>query len=478
MAHIDTYDFANEYGVDPWGDITTNERQWYDPVLRDVYSRASVYSQFATFKIDLAGGARARTITFNDIIPPRANIAPIANRTMQATRLYTDAVQRDVTVQRYGNGMALHRESSMFDYWTKGGQYGLLPIIQDSLGQVVTDHCDYLARNAFFLHPYPSFGIAGVSSVGSLNPSTDKISTAVLDSVWLGMRDRSMPFRPIGQAFPTGDELICITTSGVAHDLKTEVGTGTGGLNFVEAHKYGVDHALITGELGMYRGVRFVESQMAKLWNVGTVTHQTPIKVALKPGDGAPDPATTKVEGSKRVGQPGAVHYVQVTDAGSWKQGDMLTVHLAVHDSSSLIAHNQVGVVGGVVFDDPMQQTLEVHSVNKLSSPHQIVFKEPYMMTQDNGDGLETDLGGTVFGYVTQGQTVHSALFINPNLTGIVCGVAQPPVIYTPPAIDDYMSMFRITYDMWLKYAMWEARAYELRFFVGANRGISGPVYY
>ena len=91
-------DFAN-YGVDPWNGITLNERPWYDPVLRDIYMRNSVYSQHVTMKVDL-NGPKARTIYFNDIIPPRPNISEINPRLMDATRLYTDSFQRSVTTAR------------------------------------------------------------------------------------------------------------------------------------------------------------------------------------------------------------------------------------------------------------------------------------------------------------------------------------------------------------------------------------------
>lgn len=91
-------DYAN-YGVDPWNNIELNERPWYDPVLRDIYLRQSVYSQHVTMKVDL-NGPKARTITFNDLIPPRPNIAPIAPRQMEATRLYGDSFQRQVTTER------------------------------------------------------------------------------------------------------------------------------------------------------------------------------------------------------------------------------------------------------------------------------------------------------------------------------------------------------------------------------------------
>lgn len=94
-----TYDYANYYGVDPWENVTLNERNWYDPYLRAHYRRASVYSQYATFKVDM-NGPKARTIYFNDLIPARPNIAPIGNRQMESSRMYTDSYQKAVTTAR------------------------------------------------------------------------------------------------------------------------------------------------------------------------------------------------------------------------------------------------------------------------------------------------------------------------------------------------------------------------------------------
>lgn len=470
-----SYNFSDYYSVDPWANITTNERPWYDPLLRDWYRRASVYSQWANFKIDL-NGPKARTIYFNDYIPPRPNIAPISARQQEATRLYTDAYQKSVTTARYGNGMSLHRESEMFNYWQNAGGGmgpGLRGIIDGSLGQVLADHLDALARNAFLKHPAPARGLNSASSFATLSTSTDKVSTGLLDQVWLDMRDTRKPFSATAMSGLVGNEIVCITTPGVVHDLKTEVGTGTGGLNFVEAYKYQNGNNLITGELGMYRGVRFVENQYAKLWNAGAITHQTTIKAAVVPGQGAPDPTTTKVDGVYMVGQPGATHFITVQDASGFSVGQRVTVHKLRHTSGTLTSsdYNGAGVVNGVIYDDPMAQEMVIYSIDTSggAGAHKIAFTEPYMMTQDNGKGLETDLGSGVYGYVTLGQTVHSMLFLNPGWQGLVAGVAQSPVLYTPRPIDDYESIYRVAYDFWLKYAIWDPRAYRLVFLTGAN---------
>src|SRR5687768_9427779 len=118
-----SYDFENTYHLDPWGDITQNERPWYDPFLREWYFRNSVYSQHVAMKVEMAGAGppNARTIYFNDIIPATPNIDPLDARKMEATRLYSDSYQRAVVTARYGNGLSLHKESSMFSYWQRQG---------------------------------------------------------------------------------------------------------------------------------------------------------------------------------------------------------------------------------------------------------------------------------------------------------------------------------------------------------------------
>ena len=99
---MDEYSDYATYGIDPWENITLNEREWYDPFLRDIYSRAAVYSPHCSFNVDL-NGPKARTIYFNDLIPPRPNIKPLAARKMEASRLYTDSMQRQVTTERYSD---------------------------------------------------------------------------------------------------------------------------------------------------------------------------------------------------------------------------------------------------------------------------------------------------------------------------------------------------------------------------------------
>lgn len=461
-----SYNFNDTYSLDPWDQITLNERTWYDGLLREVYTRQSVYSNHVTMKVDLAA-MRARTVVFNDLIPPRPNIGTIGNRDENASRLYTDSYQKQLTVQRYGNGMSLHRESEMFNYWNTNGDYGLRGIINRSLGQVMVDHLDLLAFNAFLTNPYSMFGVGSATGFGGISTSTDKMSTDLLDAIWLGMQDRRVPWAAYANPFDWGD-IICITTPGAIYDLRREVTTNALAANqFVNIQNYANPNILtMAGEIGQYRGVRFVQSQLAELWNAGTVTAQTTITAAVAPGDGAPDPSTTSVDSVRYVGQPGATHSIAVASSASFSVGQKLTVHRVRYSGS-----DGKGVTNGVDITDPMRQDMVIAAIP--DSTH-ISFKEPYMMTDTNtksGQGLETDLGGGVYGYITLGHNVHTAIFLNQSYkNGVVAGFAQPPRIYTPPPVDDYLSIYRITYDMWTKYALWEPQVFEVAFLAGSNK--------
>lgn len=369
----------------------------------------------------------------------------------------------------------------MFSYWKRNGALGLRQIINDSMSGVVVDHLDTLARNAFFINPYSMFGVGSASGFSAISNSTDRMGTDLLDAIWLGMRDRKVPWAALSQTFEPA-EIFCITTPGAIYDLKREIpAANTFASNkFVNIAEYANPELLMAGEIGTYRGVRFIESPMAELWNVGTIITQTSITAAVKPGDGAPDPATTAVDTVRYVGQPGATHTITVTSTTGFNVGEKVTVHkLRFNTGSGLgLTNPKLGVVGGGVgggggvdFLDPMLQDMIIYSIP--DSTH-LVFQEPYMMTDtdaNSGKGLETDLGGTVYGYVTKAANVHTAVFLNNTFkNGVVAGVAQPPRFYTPPAVDDFESIYRISYDTWTKYQLWEPQVFEVAFVAAPNK--------
>jgi N4-gp56 family major capsid protein len=457
------YDVNTTYALDPWDNLTLDEREWYDGFLREIYSREAVYSKFVTLQVDLSA-FRTRTIHFNDLIPPRPNIAAINARTMDANRLYTDSLQKELTVARYGNGMSIHRESELFNYWQQNGSFGLVPILRRHLGQVIVDHIDMLARNAFVTNPFALYGLtAGASGFSDITTS-DTISTELLDEINLGMRER----RKITEAFPTAKQpgnMFCITTPGVYHDLLREQDTTANSNDaFVDISLYQGGTNLMRGEVGLYRNFRFVINPNASLYACGELDTQTTIDAAVSLGDGAPDPETTTVDGVYQVGQPGATHYIQVADVTGFAVNDIVKVHKT--RGTSLVP---LEVIDGAQYNDPMAQDMQIHSID--TGNDRLTFTTPYMMVDTDSTGLETDLGGGVYGYVTKARHVNTALFLDASdPSGLIAGFAQPPRIYTPPAIDDYMSMFRITYDFWSEYALWNPGAFEIAFLAGSHK--------
>lgn len=457
----------NSYLTDPWATITQNERTWYDPLLREVYVRQSVYSQLVNMYVDL-NAQRTRKVVVSNIIPPRPYTAAIPDRETAASRLYTDSYRKEITVERYGNGISINRESELFSYWQRNGNYGLVPIIQQSLGQAIVDHMDLLARAAFLTNPYALFGTGTASSFAGITAS-DRMSTELLDSIWLGLRERRVPWAAYGIT-PTPNSLFCITSPGVIHDLKREVLPATNS-GYVDVAKYADGKAVLAGQFLTYRNIQFIETPLAILWNCGPITQQANITAAVKPGDGAPDPNTTAVDNVLYVGQPDATHYIQVNSVTNFKVGDMVTVHKIRATGSS-----KTSVTNGVDFRDPMLQNMEIVAIDTTNN--RLVFREPYMMTGLDGKGLETEVTTGVYGYVTKGRHIHTAVFLSTDFPqGVIAGVTQLPRIYTPPAIDDFLMIYRITYDMWMKYQLWEPQVFEVWFGSAPNRHGIGPAY-
>ena len=85
---------------------------------------------------------------------------------------------------------------------------------------------------------------------------------------------------------------------------------------------------------------------------------------------------------------------------------------------------------------------------------------------------MNVDKGTNEFGYVTKGRHIHASLFLcGPG--GVVAGVTQPPKIYLPPAIDDYLSMWRMSWDEFFKAQEYRPEWFEVCFHAGHHR-ISG----
>lgn len=443
--------FDTYYGSEPWSGVTTNQRQWYDPFLREVFYREAIYSRYVTAQFNIAGPNSPQTtrMTITSLIPPHGNSDPLSLRQMWMPSSYMDTFSRDIIFSRFGSKMALHKYDDLITYWKKDGVGGLRRIVNSGLGTQMVQIMDKLARNAFFDAPYKLFGDSAATGFGGLEAG-DKMTTTLVDSVRLGMAERGVPFiTSSGDTSFQGAQPLCITSPGVIHDLIREAAGSAGSHNqFVDIAKYADPSRVLRGEIGTYRGVRFIEHPAAILYNCGEIEHQTTIAASVAAGQGAsPD----LVDSVRTTGQPDATNYITVADASGFEVNDYVTLH--VDRTSSF------GVTNGVDYRDGKMVVLRVEKIDGNNISFQYPLLEPW----------DVDLGGGVYGYVTKGRHVHASLFLG-AMDGVVMGVGQPPRIYTPLPVDDFESMYRVSWDGFFKYQLYEPSSFEVVFTTGTNR--------
>ena len=459
-----TGDFDLYYSDSPWDGIVTNQRQWYDPMLRDLYVRKAVYNRFVTTQFSTLGRPSTAPMVITSLIPPHANTNALGSRQLWLPSSYVDTQDRTIAISRYGGKMSYHKHDDYITYWKKDGVRGLKRIVNGGLGSMLVEELDLHARNAFLLGSltqggYSIIGNGGTDFSDVVNDS-HQISTELIDDIHLGMRDRDVPFFSVENPDLRGN-ILCITTPGVIRDLRYEMSTNGWGAEFLDVKRYADPGSVIRGEIGTYHGVRFIVTTRAILYNMGEQLVQSTVTSPISAGDGAPGSGTL-VDGVWNVGQPsGVTNYVQLdaaTIAGEmdlWESfiDQIVTVH--VERTSAY------GITDGVKLDDGYLHERRLIAVDKVNK--RLTFDRPIL------EDFSTDLGAGVYAYVTKGRNIHTAMFIGGN-DGVVSGVSQAPQIHTPRPVDDFDSMYRVSYDMYMGWNLWSPQVYEVAFLAGSNR--------
>lgn len=443
--------FDANYPQNMWARVANKTRDWYVPDLYRVFVGQAVYNNFVDVKFNM-NGLGATQMFIDNIILPHTTTDPIGARDLWLNTSQMDSARRAITFSQYGGKFSYHKYDEMITYWKENGVRGLRRLIDNGMGHQITWTLEKLARNAILSNPFATYG-SGTGTLFNTVVPADTISTQKLRDMWLGMKERGVPYSETS-SFSTPGDVYCITTPGVINDLISEVTTeGYLGQTWTDIHAYGDPGAALTGEVGTYQRVRFIESNLACLYNCGRVEVQTAIKAAINAGDGSPDPTSSKVDGVWGVGQSAAAHSVTVADTTGISQDDIVTIH-TLRTSSN-------GVTNGVDFTDGSLQNRRVVAV--VDGTH-LAFDTPLLTD------FTTDLGGTIFGYVTKGTNIHTATFIGRGFDGVVNGVMQPPLLHMPDPVDDRQSQFRFTWDASLKYQLFNPASYEVVFLAGSNR--------
>ena len=452
MATVSSGFLDTAYGDTPWEDFDKNQRTVYVPELLEAYRQSSLFYGLVTFGVNLAA-QRTGKMVFTQVLDPEPNITELSTRQIWLPQLYMDSRQLEITAAYYGDKVMLHKYDDLITYWKENGQAGLRRIVSSRLAPHMVQSLDLLARNAFLNKTTVMF--AGSASDFESLAKTDTFDLGIARAVHLGA-----DFEPD----PVQNPIVGIASPSAVYTIKD---SDSG--EFISRLKYTDNRRMLNYEIGEYEGVRFAQHPTVTLWNCGEVLHQTTIGASIALGDGAPDPATTKVEGVWQVGQSDATHYISVADSSGFEAGDIVTLHVHRQGDSSTYDSalaSKYKATNGVLFTDPKMITREIHSVDT----GKLIFTEPITV-----DYFQTDLGGGVYGYVTNARPIHATVFMK-GPRGVVAGVLQPPQTYNPPPIDDTQSIYRFAWDARMKYQQMYPNRFEVYFHAGPIRKLGQVV--
>ncbi len=444
-----TGDFDLFYSDEPFSIMDKNQRNWYDPVLIDVWRQRSVYRPVISFTKNNAGPA-AKTMTVTQVLDPHADTTPLGLRQLWMESMHIDSRSIEITFQHNGAKMAYHKYDNMITYWQKNNQRGLEAIIRGSLGVAETDMNDMLARNALIggtIATGYNLYAGNATTFGDIDVA-DKFDPAVSADIWLGMAMRNVP----GAMSPNGagGTMVCFTSPGVIHDIQENAG-------WLSVYQYLNQVSLLNYEVGTYKNVRYVQTPKAILFNCGALIAQAPISVAAVSGDGV---QVAKIDGTYLTGQStgDVTHYIQLGTFSTGAIGD-----LAVNDIITIhkTRTSTYGVTNGVAYDEGTLMNRRIVSIDAGNG--RITLDQPILLDYN------VDLGGGVFGYVTKGTHIHTSVFVG-GPQGVVAGVFQQPQVYTPPTIDDYMAIKRFSFDQYIGYQPFAPEVFETVFSAGSVR--------
>lgn len=437
--------------------ITANKDQvWVNYELTQRYLRDSVYSRFCQVRMTDAP-TLAPFIEFQDLIPPRPNIDQSDPYALAFPRSTISSTRKRISFASYNGKLTFHKTDNLHNAWKLNGVAGWRAIINAAMGQMIIDQYDLLARNAMLQSPMKSFGV-NKSSFANLT-TDDLLQKDNLDGIWLHLQERERVWQNL-HVNTSPENIFCITSPGGIYDLRKNLRTLTN-VDYTPVDQY--RNVAIKGEVFTHDNIRFVQSNLAVLRNAGPIAVRHEIKLPVAEQDGMPNPETTTVDGLNYVGQagvPGQKYYIQLDDVTGLSVNDVVTIHDQVT--------SDFGVTDGV--DWRANKSIERRIVAIDVPNRRIQVDKPAMIE------LATDLGGTVYGFVTKGRNVHTSTFIGGNM-GVILAMARSLQLYTPPSIDDAEAIQRFTYDWFGKFNVFEMEDLHIHFHAGTNATYQAGTY-
>ena len=449
-----------------------DQNSWDDRVAQVVMNFQSapvVYTPLIEW-MDRSRATGAEASIFTDLIEGDVNTDDIAYDALYIPEPLTiDSRSRTTSMKRYGDKIQVQKSSSYFQQWQMSGGRDWRPLMKAVLSNNVRRKIEGVSRNAFFQTPstFWTYGGSATNFLGLGN--TSKFSLDIANAWNLRLGQTGSPVVPGGLM----NEKIVIIPPGCVYDFQESLAAASNNEAALwrSAMLYG--GSALKYEIGSYKNIRFVEApndnygqNPSVLYNCGKIAKQVNVTSPITAGAGSPDPETTTVDGTWRVGQKDVTHYIScsVFGASDFEINDQVTLHT--------VRTAAYGVTNGVEFRSGKTITRRIVAIDRDEDPssgyYHLSFDRPVM------SNYTTEITSGVYGYITKGTHVGFCLALGSG-GGLKGNVNKPLEFYEPVPVDDFNSVYRFTWDFIGGISVWEPNSFELHF-VGVSLPKPGGV--
>jgi hypothetical protein len=446
----------------PWPELDARNRAWYVPYMMEPYMRTSIFYRLVPWAVDMSQ-VHAKKAVFTERIPPQPDISELEFRGITVPRQYFDSRQMEVEFKTYGGGVQYHKWDQMIMQYAQQASKDptllnvgmpnttLAGIIRKDLSVTMVQTLDILARNAFLSNALnrsfasDATGFHDIAAGDTFNPE-------VARTVKLGAG-----YSPYGSdgIFPA---ILSPAATYATKLLDHETNS------YMRWKELSGPSSLLNYAIGQFEDVTWLENSHMVLWNVGTVLASASIIAAVEPGDGSPDPETTKVDDHWMTGSDEATHYIQLSSISDpsaaetgFKLNDRVTLCRELASANGALATAGAAVYNGA-------KNLDAQIVAIDYSNDRISLRFPVL-----NENFSTAISSGLYGFVVKARPVHCAIFLKRGLQdpGVGGVVMQPPSFYINEPIDARKAVWGFSWDAYLGYSMMDPDAFEVHFYAG-----------
>lgn len=446
----------------PWPNLEGRVRPWYEPFMEAPFVRNTMWRSLVSYMIDMRS-VHAEEAHFTQRLQAPPDPSPLEKRGITLPRSYYDSRSYRVNYSSYGGSVMYHKYDGMIYQYAQRAEKnpsianGGIPnpdleaVIRQDLATNMAQTMDILARNAFILnsalnHSFASdaTGFHDLAAGDTYNPETAQLIklSAAYD-----------PREPSG-VFPA------VISPAAEYSMVNMPQTS----NYM-TYRQAVQDAMLLNYAGPeYMGTTYVRNWRMTLYNVGTVLAQASITVAIEPGDGSPDPETTRVDEFWATGSNDARHYIQLSNIDDpstaetgFKVGDIVTLH-----RTRPAANGRLATINGVQWDHPHNIEARIVAVDYTADT--ISIETPVL-----NENFYSAISAGLYGWVTKARPVHCAIFFpmglgNPGVAGVVM---DPPKFYVSPPVDIRKARWEFGWDTYMGYGVINPEAFAVHFHSG-----------